>query len=882
MASLLFSGGQVHDHETQRSFNIQDNELYVTDDDATEDDSNGHDNGWVGSPPVGLDAYTVNANPKQNIPATPYAGVYRSVFTKTGPPDPVVLQCLSHVNCNYLSTNGSAPTLYELKKHAQSLLVLIKSLTVNTEFASLDNAPEDLLDLGTFTENQSFDFLNNLKVPYETDEPHHHLPLTSLMNIVESRQQVDGQHRDICPMKIAPNPPKNGHKLPYATHESLIKHANDMLERLDHEYSAKGGLLSIFPTEMEKEEREKAEKTLLGQLILWVQNLTRRVHNLERLYANALDVLAKEAVVPSQILSESGVQGRLGHEIAYPQDKFVLVNAGEDVWQYLNTEFERKEVVDTEVDAHYRSFGTSGEALWEQRGGTEFAKGITAIDVYTRYYRLRNSPLKTVFVIPAYDSHPGTKVTREIEAQPTVVSVVKPVWPERASILEMKHRSDIEDLQRIKSEAEWKDSKIEHLTDETKFFAAEVEKLQGTLSIKTKELDAAVAILNTPVNEGRKRNWMELGKVNTARDHAAKVQWEYEKKKEEVENHLADLRHRAEEMEKAQIQQQKDFESSAAKQEAHSKAQRQRLTNLDLDIARAASELQAKLKQVWVTQITETQTLIDFLDSRGQQHDIAAEKISGDIHEHAGRVAKDLVEKALQGAKIDVQAGQTISKLPPSKNEPQQQEAQLRSAPVGSGELDQGHHASTLHTLPSNQELSEMLGQILVLGPRGTTQSTSPKGKGEPQGTPDIPKPQPLASPPAPRRVIVPEPKPSRDVSSGSGVGPEDSDPSFAKRNVHFEETVDKDEGKDDDKDDRDDDDDSDDDENDSDDGDEDEDEDEDGDDDEDGDEDGEDNSDDDEGDGKEDDDRDKKKRKAVEEDKQELPYKKPRLGSTP
>ena len=65
------------------------------------------------------------------------------------------------------------------------------------------------------------------------------------------------------------------------------------------------------------------------------------------------------------------------------------------------------------MDEAYKFHGVMGERLWEKRGGAEFARGITAIDVVTRYYRLRDDPLKTNFVIPAYQAHPGTKVTRD-------------------------------------------------------------------------------------------------------------------------------------------------------------------------------------------------------------------------------------------------------------------------------------------------------------------------------------------------------------------------------------------------------------------------------------------------------------------------------------
>jgi hypothetical protein len=227
-----------------------------------------------------------------------------------------------------------------------------------------------------------------------------------------------------------------------------------------------------------------------------MQRLVQRLHDLERLYANSMDALAGEAVVPHQALSRLGPEGRKGRELVYPQDRFVMVNAGEDLWQFLNNEFKKKEKVDTAIDDNYRRMGATGEAIWEQRGGKEFARGITALDITTRYYRLREDPLQTIFVIPAHAEHPGTKVTREMEKQPTVVSVVKPIWPERASLWEMKNRSDLAELKTARRDIQVAQEAVERQTHEVAALKLDNELKAG----EVRHLRNQLQYLQDPVN----------------------------------------------------------------------------------------------------------------------------------------------------------------------------------------------------------------------------------------------------------------------------------------------------------------------------------------------------------------------------------------------
>lgn len=406
------------------------------------------------------------------VPPTYFAPLYKSIWSiQVSKINPSLIANYAHLNCSYLSTPGVAPTLTELKAHAHSLTCLIKDITISTMPGVINSAQIELDGLPTFSDGETYDFLTDLGTPYtgpkhKALKVHHEMPLTALANTVEQftydeeGERVPRPHgrraltadmgtlqfRNHCPLYAAHHVPANQPGLPYATHQNLIQHANEILEMLDHEYAAKGGLLSILPPKEEVEDRKRAETTVLGQWIVYTQQLVQRLHDIERQYANAMDVLASEATVPRQQLQLQSAESKGGSMIAYPQDRFVLVNAGEDVWNFLHRELERREIIMRQQVEEQAREGVVSEKLWENRGGKDGPKGIVKLDCMTRYYRLSNDPLKTIFVIPAFEHHPGTKVTRDMESAPTVVSVVKPVWPERQTELERKARQDRQEL----------------------------------------------------------------------------------------------------------------------------------------------------------------------------------------------------------------------------------------------------------------------------------------------------------------------------------------------------------------------------------------------------------------------------------------------------
>ena len=574
----------------------------------------------------------------------PFSTPYKSVFSTKPRPAQEVLECLQNVNCSYLSS-GVAPNLLQLKQHAQSLTVLIKEMTVSQGSALIDNARAGLQGAGTFAANESFDWLNDLSTRYTTDDSHHLQPLTSILNTVEPDPRT-GVARNICPLQRVVAEGEKIQLRPWATHESLIRHANELLERLDHEYSARGGLLSIFPTDMQKADREKAEKTVLGQMIFWVQNLVQRIHHLERLYANALDILAKEAVVPTEALSAFGTQGRKGREVVYPQDRFVLVNAGDDLWDFLNAEFERKEVADTAVDKSYRELGTTGEAIWAERGGREFAKGITCIDVYTRYYRLRDHELKTIFVIPAHEIHPGTKVTREMEQQPTVVSVVKPVWPERMSVLEEKHKDDMAALN-TNTQMLMREMIKNNLHEQELLLLGDANaKLREEKRVLAKQKEDAVNALKQHPDQFHLQVQEDLSKARELRNDAARVKAVYEKQIEDTKAALEKAQAEVKEMQEAREKQAKTLAAKEAEKHKEWAKRANELKVRDGDIGRAAQEVVPELKKVWLKQMTESQILLEFLSSKEAQDALKDVQIPDSIMQLGREQGRKLFEGA--------------------------------------------------------------------------------------------------------------------------------------------------------------------------------------------------------------------------------------------
>lgn len=357
-------------------------------------------------------------------------------------------ELFKHVNCSYLSTPGRPPTLEALKQHAQSLAVLISNLAPAQAAGEIDNQNSGSADAQSFKPEEAFDWLNDLSTHYKSDDPDHHRPLNSLVNLVKSNSDTKGVefhcalqcNSGIARIEDLQNEYKREiARRPYQRHVNLLRHANECLEILDHEYSATGGVLSILPADYEPEakEFEDIKKTFIGQWLVFTQRLISRTHDLEGQLAQALDLLKDDAVVPMQHMSAHGPDGRSGRTVVYPQDRWVLANAGDDVLEYLHNAMDKKEHTMDGNSAYARSEGVSGETL--AVGDKE--RGIVTLDLNTRYYRLRGHGRGPVFVLPAYADRPGTVYTRELENRPTAVRMRAPEFPERVSNLQNQNET---------------------------------------------------------------------------------------------------------------------------------------------------------------------------------------------------------------------------------------------------------------------------------------------------------------------------------------------------------------------------------------------------------------------------------------------------------
>ncbi|KAK8090845.1 hypothetical protein PG994_000350 [Apiospora phragmitis] len=358
-------------------------------------------------------------------------------------------ELFKHVNCSYLSTPGRPPTLEALKQHAQSLAVLISHLAPAQAAGEIDNQNSGSADAQSFKPEEAFDWLNDLSTHYKSDDPDHHRPLNSLVNLVKSNSDTKGVEFH-CALEcnggiariedLQDEYKREVPRRPYQRHVNLLRHANECLEILDHEYSATGGLLSILPADYEPEakEYEDIKKTYIGQWLVFTQRLISRTHELEKQLATNLDALEGDAVVPMQHMSAHGPDGRSGRTVVYPQDRWVLANAGDDVLEYLHNAMDKKEHTMDGDSSYARAEGINGEALMTVG---EKERGIVTLDLNTRYYRLRGYGRGPIFVLPAYADRPGTVYTRELENRPTAVRMRAPEFPERVSNLQNQNET---------------------------------------------------------------------------------------------------------------------------------------------------------------------------------------------------------------------------------------------------------------------------------------------------------------------------------------------------------------------------------------------------------------------------------------------------------
>lgn len=411
--------------------------------------------------------------PIDPMPAHLFAGAYRpNFFTEwTGE------ECDKYdfLNCSYFShSSGAAPTLIQLKQHAQALCNLFKSLTVVDHESDTDDA---------------FDWLDDLDTIYNNLNPSHSLPLHSVRNqIATGQDDATGAEVLLAGCTLAEG---NGDRRDLTAH---IEHANQLLEYIDHECAPDGGLFSILPPQGDPA-RAQVKDTILGQWLVYTTSLVQRVAELEAEVANSRDVLAGEATAAMQLTST----GRMaeGKPLLFPQDRYVLANLTPELWDVLNDELSRKQ---QDQDATARAAAHALHAPPTKTAPHTVAPldPLVTIDIASRAYRIPGE--RTIFLVPGHAIHPGTAATRTLETtRPLVQSVVRPEVGVRNTALQRR-----------------KDARIDELSAEAQRRARIIAQQRArlattTAALKTAEHDLRLERLRA--GEGRENDRAHLARV---------------------------------------------------------------------------------------------------------------------------------------------------------------------------------------------------------------------------------------------------------------------------------------------------------------------------------------------------------------------------------
>lgn len=445
------------------------------------------------------------------IKATDYSLPYISQWSRLHHNEPVA-ELLRQVNCNFLSTPEVPPTLLSLKQHAQALCILLMKLvpTLRPGEVDVDNLNDPLALRAD--RNDAFDWLSDLQTPYQNADPDHQKPLISLLNEVKGRSDALGTEYH-CPLSTTQLRGRCEPVQPFANLHNLIMHTNECLERLDHEFSSEGGLMGMLPTDEDYEEsdRKDARNCLLGQWLVFTQHLVGRMHELEIAYGNALDALNGEAVAPMQHLSTLGPDGRSGREIAYPQDRWLLVNAGDDIFEHIHSIMDRQEALVKEKERIYTQNGVRSETRWmNNRGGKTYARGIIPVNIMTRYYRIAGQGRSTLFVLPAWEHNLSVEHTKALEKNPTVVSAVQPKFPVRFTELESRLKKSVERAQTLELTSMKLGSNVAKTHEQVKSLEADLEReraanraLEGVVGQDNHDLAAEVAKLRVELEKAK-------------------------------------------------------------------------------------------------------------------------------------------------------------------------------------------------------------------------------------------------------------------------------------------------------------------------------------------------------------------------------------------
>ncbi|KZF23307.1 hypothetical protein L228DRAFT_282045 [Xylona heveae TC161] len=288
-----------------------------------------------------------------NYPAHKFAGPYQPPFLQFWASDE--LSQYQYLNCSFFShPSDEAPTLLQLKQHAQALVNLIKTIDISMREPPKDrdsansNNPAGITD-ADLDASDAFDYLEDLSKVYQNSSPSHNTPLYSVRNnlrttgvsgsanpfsrnekcailadfkaFLDERHDEQAEYEPSTPTPAQrrqhgkpgqPQPhghhrhtsssdPRPFHDRPREALHNYIRHASSVLECLDELYAEQGGIFALVPPPGSAN-RELIKQSFLGQWLVFTTALVQRVAELEAEVRNSRDVLAGEALAPRRLL----------------------------------------------------------------------------------------------------------------------------------------------------------------------------------------------------------------------------------------------------------------------------------------------------------------------------------------------------------------------------------------------------------------------------------------------------------------------------------------------------------------------------------------------------------------------------------------------------
>lgn len=267
-----------------------------------------------------------------------------------------------------------------------------------------------------------------------------------------------------------------------------------------------GGLLALLPSDDGKGKEKESERGIFGQWLRYTQSLVQRVAELER-DAASMRELPGGGHTSHGVCGQCTAGGKGARVSMFPEDRYVLAGLNEATWARLNEELDVTAEItaarDHRAGEKLRCRGRSEEDLIGGFEGDLGGKNLVSwVEVTSRVFRVKGQD--RVFVIPAWDVHPGAEAVRKIENQPLVQTVARGT-NQRARVT-AKERND----QRKETDALKKED------DDIKFWLQyEQDEMQNWFQIwdvERRERISAVQLVNEEL-DAEKEKWENMQRV---------------------------------------------------------------------------------------------------------------------------------------------------------------------------------------------------------------------------------------------------------------------------------------------------------------------------------------------------------------------------------